>query len=174
MARKRTAKPRSFFEPWTACKSTLHGQAPIVDGIPEDAATTILDAWQRIDRDADWILWGSQMAEPAIAQGYLSGKPVVCDDRRILAVRRTLGLPDGSPTNEEVTKRIAECVNALAGIADPVAFIEDVRSLLKDYSIGVNVYEPATADLRFLRLWCLCVPLEERQKEGYGEQPAVD
>lgn len=168
MPRKRTGRPRSFFEPWIATKSTLHGNAPAVEGIPEEAAAKIADAWGRIDRDADWILWGSGMAEPSIAGGFMSGKPVVCDDRRIIAVRRILGLAEGSPTNEEMCERIADCVNALAGVADPVAFVADTRALLKDYCVGGCVDDPRD-DQRVLSLLARCIPLDEVTKDGYGE-----
>lgn len=173
MARKRSAKPRSFFEPWTATKSRTHGNAPNVEGVPEDAAGKLLDAWERSDRDADWIIWGSGMAEPAIAVGFALGKAVVMDDQRIIAVRRSLGLPEGAPTNEETCKRIAECVTALAGVADPVSFISDVRELLKSYARGEDIQDPRE-DMRFLNLWSHCVPLEERKRGGYGEQPEAD
>ena len=170
MARKRTGKPRSWFEPWTATKSTTHGQSPNVEGIPEDAAVSILDAWGRADRDADWILWGSGMCVPGLAVGLLSGTPIVCDDKRILAIRRVLGLPDGSPTNEETCKRIADCINAMEGIADPVAFITDTRAMLLSYLNGECVDDPRD-DQRVLSLLARCIPLDEVKKDGYGEQP---
>lgn len=173
MARKRTAKPRSFFEPWRATKSTMHGARPNVEGFPEDAAQGVLDAWHRVDRDADWILWGSRMTEPGLAYGYLSGKAQVTNDERIIAVRRWLGLPDGSPTNEAVCKRIAECVNALAGIADPVSFVGEVRALLLHYATGENVEDPRE-DVKVIGLLGRCIPLEELEQGGYGQQPEAD
>jgi hypothetical protein len=146
-----------------AAKSVSHGNVPNVEGIPEEAAASILDAWNRSDKSADWILWGSKMTTPAVARGYLSGKPVVCDDERIIAVRRTLGLPDGSPTNEEVCKRIAECVNALAGVGDPVEFMSGVRALLLAYVNGECVEDPRN-DVRVLSLLGRCVPPQELEQ----------
>lgn len=165
---KRKPTPRNFFEPWVANKSLSHGKEPATDGIPDEVRASISDAWHRSDRDADWILWGSGMAEPAIAVGFASGKPAVMDDRRIIAIRRTTGLAEGSVNNEEIAKRIAECVTALAGVADPVAFVEDVRALLRVYALGTDIPD-ATEDLRFMRLWMQCVPLEEGAGHGHGE-----
>lgn len=167
MARKRTGKPRFFFEPWRASKSPSHGLAPNVDGLPEDAAASILDAWGRSDRDADWILWGSKMQEPAIAKGYGTGVGQIIGDERIIAIRRWLGLPEGSPTNEEVAKRIVDCVNAMAGIADPVAYMEDVRALLLGYLKGECDGDPRS-DVRIVSLVGRCIPIEEWETSEWG------
>ena len=51
----------------------------------------IIAAWERADDNAPWIVWGSGMSSPDVAQGYIDGKPVVMDDMRVIAVRRTLG-----------------------------------------------------------------------------------
>lgn len=162
MARKRS-KPRSYFEPWLATKSVTHGATPpCVEGIPEEAAANILDAWDRADRTAPWIIWGSGMSDPDVAQGYMSGKPVIMDDMRIIAVRRTLGLEKTAPSNEEVAKRIAECVTALAGVSDPVAFMDDVRALLLGYAQG-ECDDPRT-DVKVINLLGRCIPLNELEQ----------
>jgi hypothetical protein len=166
MARKRS-KPRSFWEPWLATKSRSHGTGPpIVEGLPEEAAAKILEAWDRTDRDADWIVWGSGMTEPGIAYGYMSGKPVVTDDRQIIAVRRTLGSDKEAPTNEDLAKRMSSCVTAMAGVADPVEFMEDVRSLLLGYVQGEC--DDPREDVKVISLLGRCVPLNELEQVGFG------
>lgn len=163
MARNRSSKPQDFFEPWTARQSVLNRTAPSVEGLDAEAATSILEAWAHIDKGADWVLWGSRMTVPGIVRGYLTGKPQVMDDQRIIAIQRWLGLPDGSPTHEAVCKRIAECVNALAGIANPVAFITGVRDLLVLYTAGKNVNDPRT-DVRVISLLRMCLPPEDLEQ----------
>lgn len=160
MACKRAAKPRSFFEPWTSSQSPSVGKEPNVEGLPTDAAASILDGWHRAKKNAPWLIWGSGMTAPTIATGYLSGKPVVMDDRQIIAVRKPTTDKEDAPTAEEIATRIATCVTAMAGIADPVAFIVDVRALLNSYSSRSEEHDPYE-DLRFVRLLCLCVPLDE-------------
>ena len=47
---------------------------------------------------------------------------------------RMLGLPEGSPTHEEFARRVVECVNAMTGIGDPVAFMQELTAFLTDMS----------------------------------------
>lgn len=164
MARRKVT-PRSYFEPWTATKSAVPFKNPFADGIPEganpEAAERVIDACERLSEQADWVIWGSKMADPAIAVDMLTGKPVVSDDRRIIAVRRTQGLSDKAPTNKDIAIRIADCVNACKGIADPVAFIEDARDLLRDCVRGEA--DPRE-DNRIYSLLGRCIPLEELEE----------
>lgn len=162
MARKRAVKPRSWFEPWTPSKSPRHGPAPKLDGLDEDAAAAILEAWERVDQNADWILWGSGMYDPCIVTNFVTGKPQVMDDQGIIAISKHRGLPDGSPSNEDICRRIAECVNAMTGVADPVEFMRNIRALLKGYSIGEQCDDPRT-DPKVLRLLDQCLTTEERK-----------
>ena len=162
MPRKRS-KPRSYFEPWTATKSVMHGtEPPVVEGIPEEAAAKILEAWDRTDRDADWIVWGSGMGEAGIATGYMSGIPKFVDSRRIIAVRRCLGLEKDVPTNADMAKRMAGCVNAMAGVADPETFMEDVRALLMGYAQGEC--DDPREDVKVISLLGRCIPLNEMEQ----------
>lgn len=163
MARKRTTKPRSYHEPWRPSKSKLHGSPPVLKADPDEHDMAFMSQWERVDQNADWILWGSGMADPTIAIGYLSGKPQVLDDQGIIAVRRHRGVPEGSPTNEDVCKRIAECINAMEGVADPATFISDVRSLLFGYAMGEQSDDPRS-DARVLRLLDQCLTLQEREE----------
>ena len=156
---KRKAAPRSWFEPWCATKSVAHGTMPNVEGLPEKAASLIQEAWQRVDNNADWIIWGSGMADPCIAEGFMSGEAKVMSDRRIIAVRRWLGLPDGVPDHEAVANRICECVNSMRGIAAPVEFVEDTRALLLALLQGETM-DPRE-DHRVVSLLSRCIPPEE-------------
>ena len=103
------------------------------------------------------------MTEPGISYGYLSGKAQVVNDERIIAVRRCLGLEKSAPTQEDLCKRIAECVNALAGVADPVSFVGEVRSLLLHYATGENVEDPRE-DVKVISLLARCIPLDELEQ----------
>jgi hypothetical protein len=161
MARKRKP-PRSYFEPWVAAKSKLHGDPPNTEGVPEDAAAAMRDAWQRAEDNADWVLWGSKMADPCVVRGLVSGDAAVMDDRRIIAVRRTLGLPDGSPDHEAVARRICDCVNACQGVGDPAEFVKDVRALL--LALARGELDDPREDVRVVSLLARCIPPEELEE----------
>lgn len=173
MARKKR-KPRSFFEPWVATKSPTWnipyriGPPTFKDGTPEEQRQTVLD-WEakkdKAEKSADWIVWGSKMSQPTICTS-LEGQISVANDQGIIAVSRSLSLPEGSPSQAEIATRIAECVTAMAGIADPEAFITDARALMQSYARGECVDDPRK-DTRVLSLLCRCVPIEELQ--GYDE-----
>lgn len=136
-----------------------HGDDPDTEGFPPEVAGLVRDAWARLEASADWVIWGSGMSEPQIATGFTSGTPFVFDDKRILAVRRVLGTPEGSPTNEEVCKRIVECVNGFEGVGAPVEFMAEVRALLLDCVNGD--FTDAGYAVRFTSLLARCIPLNE-------------
>jgi hypothetical protein len=156
MARRKPA--RCYFEPWVVTKSTAHGNLPNVEGIPEEAASAITDAWYRNDKHAPWLIWGSKMLDPCIARGFLSGEHVVMDDRAIIAVRRG-PRPEDSPDHEAVAKRISGCVNACQGIGEPEEFVKDVRALLL-HQISGEADDPRE-DPRVISLLARCIPPEE-------------
>jgi hypothetical protein len=172
MARKRQA-PRDFHEPWTAMRSVSAGGGnPFPDGVPEgfdpEAASKMIDAACRAVENADWIIWGSNMAERGLSVGYLTGSINIGDGRRIIAVSRKLGLPEGSPDHEQIAKRIAECVNACAYIPSPEQFVADLRAVLLELLNGDA--DPRTDD-RLLSLVARCIPQEEieRLHHAYAE-----
>jgi len=156
---KKRKTPRDFFEPWVTTKSKTHGSEPDVNGFPEEAAAGVLDALFRVDKNADWIIWGSRMREPCIVKGYPSGEVQVMDDRRIIAVRRFLGLDDSAPDNEAVAKRICDCVNACKGIGNPEEFVTDARALLLAMVQGDTM--DVREDVRVISLLARCLPPEE-------------
>ena len=167
MTRKKS-KPRSYFEPWAATKSVAHGaNPPNVEGLPEEAAASLLDAWGRSDRDADWIVWGSGMIDPAIAVGHMSGKATVMDDRLIIAVRRNLAVPKEAPSNGDIAKRIAECVDA-PGRRRPTRSRSSrtrERCLL---AFATGEADDPRGDARVVSLLARCIPLSELEQVGYG------
>jgi hypothetical protein len=136
MAKKR--KARDYHEPWSLTQSQSwrlsYKTPPSVAETPEDLRIAVAD-WEasrdKAEKNADWIIWGSRLSEPAVVPTLL-GNYVYADDRRILTFSRLLGLPDGSPTHEEFASRVIECVNAMTGIADPVMFIQELTALLTD------------------------------------------
>ncbi len=164
MARRKAL--RSYFEPWSASRSKTREAAfangpPPVPGDESDVRQAALD-WvakrAQAEKDADWIIWGSGMAEPGICH-KLNGTIFVTDDRRIIAIRRWLGLPVGSPSHEDVAQRIVDCVNACAGIGDPGRFVEDVRALLLEYARGES--SDPREDRRVISLLGRCIPPDE-------------
>jgi hypothetical protein len=158
---------RSYFEPWVATKSAAHGGLPNVEGIPADAARAIVDAWYRNDKNAPWVVWGSQMLDPCVVRGFMSGEHVVMDDRAIIAVRRG-PRPEGTPDHESVAKRICECVNACRGIGDPDEFVKDVRALLL-HQISGEADDPRE-DSRVISLLARSIPPDELEKLGHDTQ----
>jgi hypothetical protein len=162
MARK--AQPEDFHEPWLTARSKTwesayrHGPPKIGD-TPAEIQQATLD-WEaaraRAESNAEWIIYGSRLAEPAICINH-DGSVVATSDRRILAFSRVGGLPDSAPSHEDFAKRVVSCVNALAGIADPERFIAEARALLKDLLNN----ETDRGDRRVLSLFARCVPPEE-------------
>jgi hypothetical protein len=156
MARRRA---RSYFEPWVA--RPVKGRARPFGGVkpellPQEAFDHLTAGWERSREDADWIVWGSRMADPATVVS-LEGKVGVMDDRRIIAVSHNGGLPEGSPHHGEIASRIAACVNACAGIAEPETFVAGVRALLLALVNG----EADRGDPRVLPLLARCIPPDE-------------
>lgn len=158
--------PRDFHEPWVATRSRTWEAAfrsgpPTIGHAPEERAQAVAD-WEaaraRAEKDADWIIWGSRLAEPIVCHN-LDGSISVMDDRRILAVARKLGLPVDSPNHEEYARRIVACVNACAGIANPESFVAEARGLLKDLLLRRTDGE----DGRILSLFARSIPPEELQ-----------
>jgi hypothetical protein len=131
------AKPLDFGEPWTASQAAWEAawrSPPPVDD-PE-----VLERWRaardRAKRDADWLVWGARLAEPAVAVS-LTGTPALFDDRALVArIHPLANRPEGTPDHAAFARRIAACVTACAGIINPVATIEIVRSLLFDLLEG--------------------------------------
>lgn len=152
-------KVRSYFEPWVPRQATARGKpfgGVKPESIPEDVFKHLMDGWERSQEQAEWVIWGSKMADPTIVVS-LDGKAGVLDDRRIIAVSYNGGLPKGSINHGEIAERIADCVNATAGIADPVRFVTEARALLLALVKG----EADRGDDRILPLLARCIPPEE-------------
>ena len=79
-------------------------------------------------------IMGSRLTEAAVCTERLAASLVYSDDRRIITFARLLGLPDGAPTHEEFAQRAVDCVNAMAGIGDPVGFMGELTAFLEDMS----------------------------------------
>lgn len=172
MARKK--RPKSYHEPWTTAKSKVW-ESGFRFGPPKHRETPeeLLDAisqWesakQRAEDNAEWVIWGSKMFVPEIST-TLVGEISVSDDTGIIAIARK-ATKDGQTDQEEIAKRIAECVNACAGIADPERFIKDVRALLLGYTRGEC--EDPRSDPNVIGLLCRCIPLEELESHGLTTQ----
>jgi hypothetical protein len=131
---------RDYHEPWSASKSDLwtlgFRTPPKHADSPEELRVVVAD-WEaargKAEKNADWIIWGSRLNEPAVVASLL-GTHGYADDRRILTFSRMLGLPEGSPDHEEFAKRVVDCVNAMTGIGDPIAFMQELTAFLMDMS----------------------------------------
>ena len=153
------SKTKSFFEPWFTTKSTRHGLCPEL--IPDDPEVTmrIQESWDRLDKKADWIIWGTGVAKPVIVQDLLTREVRVTDENGIMVVvRHSLARPETGPTHAELADRIAACVNACAGIRDPQKFISDTRAMVFDLVRGE--YD-SVSDTRAVSLLSRCIPPEE-------------
>ena len=173
MARKQ--RPRDFHEPWVATKSKtwdipFRGDPPKHGDTEEDVAQNVAN-WEaaraRAEANADWIIWGSRLAESAVCYN-LTGSIGVADDRRILTFAKPNGFPDKAPSHEDFARRVVACVNACAGIANPESFVTEVRALLKD----LLTRETDREDSRVLSLLARCIPMEELKT--YAEDDAFD
>jgi hypothetical protein len=126
MARKKT-KARSYWEPWLALASTGLGPRPCADGVPEhmppEVSEGLCETWDRLDKNRNWIVWGTDMGAPTVCKNLMTNEFKVMDGQRIVCHVNKLAVPEGGligggVSQEQLATRIAECVTAMAGIAD--------------------------------------------------------
>lgn len=169
-------RPKNYFEPWIVTRSKawereFHFGPPVVTDPQDTAQQGAVLAWHgskiRAEKNAEAIVWGSHMADPSVCVN-LNGSVAVMDDRRIIGIAKSLSWPDKSVAHPEFAERIAACVNACAGISDPVQFIKDVRALTLSYCRGEC--EDPREDPRVVSLLARCIPPEEL--ECFDEQTA--
>lgn len=151
----RPKKPRNFYEPWTA--SINHAwQVPFRFGPPTFASVSdpdlrdmLLAEWEgnkgRAETNADWVVWGSRMAEPCGLRN-LAGVPGFDQGRAIIAVTRHLDWPEPMPAHKEVAERIAACVSAMAGVGNPVEAMIVMRDVLVAIAGGDPDYAALASD----------------------------
>ena len=160
---------KSYFEPWTAAKSKLwehdcrNGPVQAIKDDPELLARYEGDR-ARAETNADWVIWGSRMAEPQVCVG-LDGQGTLLGDRRIIAISRRGDHVKGQPDQEGIAKRIAECVSAFAGIARPEELIKLVRQLLLELVRG----ETDGGDPRVLSALSMMIPPEEQEWQSQSD-----
>lgn len=158
-------KRRSYSEPWKAERSPTWkipyrtGPVVVADVDPSDQRQSVLD-WEakkaKAEQNAPWILWGSNLSTPGACTS-LDGKVTVTDDMGIIAVHKRGNWAEGQPTPQEHAQRIAACVNSMADVPDPCAFMDEIRELLADLAKG----ETDRCDKRIGRLYATCYPMEE-------------
>lgn len=163
-------KSKCFYEPWSATRSSMwtlgftFGKPIITDPSDTEQVQRLAD-WEAnrasAEKNAPWIIWGSGVSHPTICPS-LDGVATVSDDAGIIAVQRSAVWPDKSISHEDMAKRIASCVSACAGIADPESFIRDVRSLVLAYCQG-EATDPRD-DPKVLSLLGRCIPPEEMEQ----------
>jgi hypothetical protein len=141
-----------FFEPWTPMRSRVSCSKPDFSKLPEDVRCQLEQTWERADDQADWHVWGRRMCEPGWVRS-LMGEWVYDNDMRIVTISRWLGLPEGSPDQEAVCRRICLCVNALAGVKDPAAGLAAVHDVLLRLQKCETMEELEALKLDALRAW---------------------
>lgn len=171
-----SGRVKDYYEPWIVTKSRSwessfkFGPPSTAHLSKEEQQQGVLD-WEdakvRAEKNAEMIVWGSRMDHPSVAKN-LDGSVVVVDDRRIIGIAKSATWPESGIGHEHLAKRLAECVNACAGIADPVQFIKDVRALTLSYCKGEC--EDPRIDPRVVSLLSRCIPPEEYEEfkqEGF-------
>jgi hypothetical protein len=156
-------KKKSFYEPWIASRAPvtlLDTPQPPEDWPEADKRQWELD-WKaknaKLEQNTEWIIWGSGMTRPGFTQS-LTGKLLFLDDHGyVAAIRKSNAWPEKGPDHSEVALRIAECVNACAGISDPQTFIAGVREILLEQA------KAEKCDKRVTRLIALCAKPEEKE-----------
>lgn len=163
-------KPKCYYEPWTPSRSSiwelgfLHGRPVVTDEADMDQVQRLSD-WEAsrklAEQNAPWILWGTGVSQPSIC-GSLDGTMTYSSDQGIIAIQKSATWPDKSISHEHMAKRIAACVSACAGIADPEKFIADVRSMMLTYAHG-EASDPRD-DPKVFSLLERCIPPEEMEQ----------
>jgi len=158
-------KPKSYYEPWTATKSVIW-DSPYRFGPPNfnhdpERLSELTSEWEaskhRAERDADWVIRGSNIHEPGPCNN-INGSLTMATDQGIIALAKK-PYPKFGVEHADIAKRIAACVNACAGIADPERFIKDVRALMLAYLQG-DADDPRQ-DHRVGSILGRCIPQEE-------------
>jgi hypothetical protein len=155
-------KKKFFYEPWVAARApiTLLDPPPPPDHYSDaDKRQMELD-WKarnaKLEQNAEWILWGSGMKRPGFTQS-LTGKLLFLDDHGyVAAIRKSNAWPEKGPDHSEVAVRIAECVNACAGIKDPQDFVAGARELL------LEMAKAEKCDKRVTKLIAMCAKPKEK------------
>jgi hypothetical protein len=120
-----------FHEPWFVSKSLMHGPRPNVEGLPVDTAGKILEAWERCDENAAYLVWGVGLNTPGRALGLTSGNQIEFNGNGIIVtVYNHKGWIDGAPGPKLLADRIVSCVNSLVGVADPAHFVKRAREAM--------------------------------------------
>ena len=165
----RPAKPKDFHEPWTATvspcwESPFKFTKPLHAETPEALAAAI-NLWEAekasAKEHAEWIIWGARVWEPALCSNF-DGSITVMGDQGILAIQRR-ATKNGSTDQAAIATRIAACVSACAGIADPQKFIADARQVFLELVRGEFDGDPRQ-DHRIVSLLGRCIPTEEFDK----------
>lgn len=151
----------SYFEPWRAevtadWKKSWGEEPPPVDD-PD-----VIERWRsgkaKAEEDAEWVVWGTGMFEPGVVWGYLDGQPKVSGGEHVVARFRKIHTDkEGAVRHGEIARRIAECVNACAGVPNPVALIAATRDLLFALADGTaDASDPRVVSL--LARWIPATP----------------
>jgi hypothetical protein len=125
-----------YYEPWTPTRS--QSWEPMFKlGPPKYPDAPSEEDWlleiEALKKNAAWLIWGSGMQEPPVCVN-LDGTVCVGDDRGIIAVSKLKWLPEKSVSQEGIARRVCECVNAMAGVRNPEAFMNQLRKFLMELS----------------------------------------
>lgn len=161
---------KNYCEPWMARVTRQVPVKPNLDGLEPETIDALMGTYHRALDNARWIVWGTRVHEPHITHPIDPRTPAVFDegDGILVELYPFHHLPEGAPTHVEFATRIAEAVTALAGIADPHAFIEDTRRLLRSLLTEGATVDPRE-DPRIVSLLARCIPPAEQGREAHPD-----
>jgi hypothetical protein len=128
-----------YFEPWRTWRDTTWDMG-FRHGPPKVDDEEVISKWHasrdRAEAQAKVVVFGSLLYEPSITYP-LTGEPQVNDGSGIVATVHPVHTDHPKAADHvQIAERIAECVNACAGMPSPVKTLAVVRSLLADLLAG--------------------------------------
>lgn len=128
------------FEPWRAWRDTTWDLG-FRFGPPHTDDDEVVARWHaardRAERDAKVVLFGSGLREPCVSYA-LEGRATAVDGSGIVATVTPVHSDHPQAADHvQVADRVVACVNACAGIADPVGTLAIARTLLWELHRGL-------------------------------------
>jgi hypothetical protein len=165
-----------YFEPWTTWRDTTWNMG-FKSGPPQVDDEEVIAKWgasrDRAEAQAKVVLFGSALYDPGVTYP-LMGDPQVHDGSGFVATVHPVHSDHPKAADHvQVADRIAECVNACAGLPSPAKTLAVVRSLLADLLAGYVDGE----DDRVIRCLDGLTPSEDylkAQKRIFGDTDECD
>lgn len=131
-----------FFEPWRAAPPKESPEAEAARNLP-CPPDIYPEVWNRAAKKPDCVLiWGTGMVAESVSESFtttdIHGKAVlipVPGDRIIATIKPPIS--DQGVKADMIARRIVECVNAMEGIANPVAWVQQAKGRLRAKGVTV-------------------------------------